>query len=283
MRAKRKREEEEEEEDDDDDDQSESESEGESGGQGEEESESEDDTGKGKGKGKGKQQGGDGGVTAASTTTTKGSTATGKVTDCVALDCEMVGTGPDGRDDALAHVAIVNSEGAVVYESYVAVPDRITDYRTRYSGIRRGDLVHAPPFSQVQAEVAKILAGRRLIGHALRNDLAALQLQHPYTETRDTADYPPFRGSAGKPQKLSKLAATLLGVSIQSQTHSPVEDARAAMLLYLRHEAEWESWLAPILRLKLGKRRRKEKKASSASAVVTKRDQSKNRDLKRLR
>jgi len=177
----------------------------------------------------------------------------------------------------------VTSTGAVLVDSYVAVPDRITNYRSAFSGIRRGMLDHAPSFDEVQQVVADLLRGRRLIGHGLRNDLAALRLQHPYTDTRDTADYPPFRGAAGKPQKLAKLAAQHLGVTIQGKTHNPVEDARAAMLLYLRHEAEWETWLAPIIRMKLGKRRRKERKAASASAVVTKRDPTKNRDLARLR
>jgi RNA exonuclease 4 len=56
----------------------------------------------------------------------------------VALDCEMVGVGPEpNRDSALARVSLVNFHGHQVYDSYVQIPRNIevTDYRTHVSGI----------------------------------------------------------------------------------------------------------------------------------------------------
>merc|ERR1712025_442066 len=39
---------------------------------------------------------------------------------------------------------------------------------------------------------------------------------------------------------LKKLAAEVLGVTIQTGEHSSTEDARTAMLLYQSHKKEWE-------------------------------------------
>ena len=54
---------------------------------------------------------------------------------CVSLDCEMVGTGATGDFSMLARCSIVNHHGNVLYDSYVAPMDKITDYRTKFSGI----------------------------------------------------------------------------------------------------------------------------------------------------
>ena len=59
---------------------------------------------------------------------------------CIALDCEMVGTGPTGDFSMLARCSIVNHHGNTLYDKYVAPMDVITDYRTAYSGIRPWDL-----------------------------------------------------------------------------------------------------------------------------------------------
>lgn len=58
----------------------------------------------------------------------------------VALDCEMVGLGENGKTSALARCAIVDYDGAVVYDEFVRPPGYVTDFRTKYSGIRKKDL-----------------------------------------------------------------------------------------------------------------------------------------------
>ena len=103
--------------------------------------------------------------------------------------------------------------------------------------------------------MAALLAGRLLVGHALKNDLKALLLSHPRRMIRDTAAYTPLMRAAphvggptaaarrGRAAKLKDLAAAHLGLTIQEGEHSAAEDARAALLLYQRYAAEWEASL----------------------------------------
>ncbi|KAK4994006.1 3'-5' exonuclease, partial [Elasticomyces elasticus] len=158
----------------------------------------------------------------------------------------MVGTGPPPHADSLlARVSIVSFLGEQVYDSYV-VPQagiEVTDYRTHVSGIQRKHLRPgcARPFKQVQQDVAAILDGRILVGHALKNDLSVLMLNHPPRDIRDTARYAGFRElSMGRTPALRKLAKEVLGLEIQTGEHSSVEDARAAMLLFKREKAGFE-------------------------------------------
>lgn len=58
----------------------------------------------------------------------------------VALDCEMVGIGSNGKRSALARAAVVDFEGTVLYDNYVRPKSFVTDFRTKYSGIRKSDL-----------------------------------------------------------------------------------------------------------------------------------------------
>ena len=50
-------------------------------------------------------------------------------------------------------VAIVNAREQPVYVCYVKPTEFVTDYRTRYSGVRPFHMKHALPFDQVQREV----------------------------------------------------------------------------------------------------------------------------------
>lgn len=71
----------------------------------------------------------------------------------VALDCEMVGTGPGGRCSELARCSILDYHGNVLYDKYVRPCQPVTDYRTRWSGIQRHHLHDATPFAQAREEV----------------------------------------------------------------------------------------------------------------------------------
>lgn len=73
----------------------------------------------------------------------------------VAIDCEMVGTGPQGRLSELARCSVVNYEGDVIYDKYVQPELPIVDYRTRWSGITKQHMKSAIPFKAAQAEVRK--------------------------------------------------------------------------------------------------------------------------------
>lgn len=184
----------------------------------------------------------------------------------VALDCEMVGVGYKGTRSALARVTIVNWHGFVVLDTYVQPKEPVTDYRTWVSGVRKRHLKNAPTFEEVQKQVADILKGRVLVGHAVHNDLRALLLTHPQTMTRDTGTYKPLCDKTGKKQtSLRELAALLLGIQIQIKgaAHSPVEDARATMAIFRTQKAEWDAILG------VGKKTRGKKSESSESSEST--------------
>ena len=75
------------------------------------------------------------------------------VTGALALDCEMVGVGPFGHTSVLASVCVVNEYGNIVYYSLSSPAEKITDYRTKYSGISKGMLDGAPSFESVREKV----------------------------------------------------------------------------------------------------------------------------------
>lgn len=54
----------------------------------------------------------------------------------------MVGVGPEGAESALARVSAVNFHGALLLDAFVRPRERVVDYRTQFSGIRPGDMVH---------------------------------------------------------------------------------------------------------------------------------------------
>ena len=165
----------------------------------------------------------------------------------VAIDCEMVGVGPDGSESILARVSLVNWHGAVLMDSFVRPKEKVTDYRTWVSGVRPADLQGAPTFQEVQSQVAQLIEGRVLVGHAIHNDLKALLLSHPKPLIRDTAQNKVCRELANtKYPSLKKLVALKLGIEIQKQgaEHSPVEDARATMALYRTLHPDWQKSLS---------------------------------------
>ncbi|NXQ17339.1 REXO4 exonuclease, partial [Peucedramus taeniatus] len=164
------------------------------------------------------------------------------LTRAVAMDCEMVGVGPKGEDSILARVSIVNQFGKCVYDKYVKPTEKVTDYRTAVSGIRPQNINSGEDFKTVQKEVAEILQGRILVGHALRNDLKVLLLDHPHKKIRDTQRYKLFkqRVKSSRPS-LKLLCEKLLNVQVQTAEHSSIQDAQAAMRLYTLEKKKWEA------------------------------------------
>ena len=103
----------------------------------------------------------------------------------LALDCEMVEL--DGAINGLARVSVVNYYGHILLDSLVKPPrgTRITDYRTKYSGITP-KLMWGSPSQLITTHEEALLKTKRLlkdavvIGHSLWNDFAALEYDsHP--------------------------------------------------------------------------------------------------------
>ncbi|CCC68618.1 hypothetical protein NCAS_0B05340 [Naumovozyma castellii] len=160
----------------------------------------------------------------------------------LAIDCEFVGIGPEGKEHALARVSIVNYFGHVVMDEFVKPREKVTDWRTWVSGIKPEHMKTAISFKEAQQRASELLNGRILVGHSLKHDLEALLLSHPKPMIRDTARYLPWRQTyaKGKSPSLKKLAKEVLKLDIQSGEHSSVQDARATMLLYKSAKKEFE-------------------------------------------
>ena len=58
-------------------------------------------------------------------------------------------------------------------DKFVRQKEKVTDFRTKYSGIRPADIHEskAVPLEEVQEEAAKLMKDRTLVGHSIQNDL----------------------------------------------------------------------------------------------------------------
>lgn len=175
-------------------------------------------------------------------------------TTVVALDCEMVGTGLGGHCSELARCSILDYHGNVLLDKYVKPSHPVTNYRTRWSGIRRHHLYNAMPFTEAREQIQKILEGKVVVGHSVYHDFEALDMLHPGHMVRDTSTARLLGRLAGFPRErcasLKILSKKLLNRDIQTgrNGHSSVEDARASLDLYKLVEGEWEQELQNGLR-----------------------------------
>ncbi|XP_060067898.1 uncharacterized protein LOC132548091 [Ylistrum balloti] len=167
------------------------------------------------------------------------------LTKAVALDCEFVGVGSNSKQDMLARVSLVNHFGHCIYDTFVKPQEQVTDYRTWVSGVREEDMLKGVEFSEACKNLAEMIKGRILVGHAIKNDLKVLYLSHPKKLIRDTSKYKPFREMfCGKTPSLKKLTAKVLDVAVQEGEHSSIQDAQATMRLYTMYKQKWEKDLA---------------------------------------
>eukprot|EP00978_Attheya_sp_CCMP212_P026805 scaffold88881_cov49-Attheya_sp.AAC.6 len=171
----------------------------------------------------------------------------------VALDCEMVGIGSGGKQSALARVSLVDWDGSVVIDTFVQVPDRVTDFRTHVSGVRSKDISStsssAMELHECRNLVASLMKDKVLVGHSLKNDLSALLLDHPKVDIRDTAKYRPLMRrqlQKFRPRKLRDLVKEHVGTVIQAdgEEHSSIDDAQASMDLFKCFREAWEKELS---------------------------------------
>lgn len=170
----------------------------------------------------------------------------------LAIDCEFVGVGPGGEESALARVSIVNFYGYTIYDEFVKPRETVTDWRTWVSGVSPKHMSRAISFQQAQADTAKLLKDRILVGHAVHHDLEALFLTHSKALIRDTTKLGKFRAvSGGKTPGLKKLCQHFLDIDIQQGQHSSVEDARATMLLFRMFKKDFDKGTNPKPKLSI--------------------------------
>ena len=170
---------------------------------------------------------------------------------CVALDCEFVGVGLGGKLSVLARVSVVDWYGRKMFDAFVHVEERVTDYRTHVSGVTEKDLKgpKAMNFGLVRKQVKQLLKNKIIVGHGLENDLRALKIEHdfPWYNIRDSAtQYQPYmrvdQFGQLRPRRLRDLVWYNLGIVIQQEgrPHDSLEDARAAMALYRNEQPNWD-------------------------------------------
>jgi len=172
----------------------------------------------------------------------------------IAMDCEMVGIGYNGQQSMLARVTIIDENCKVLFDKYVKPTCKITEYRTFVSGIlpehldeNGSNAENLLDIATCRSQVLDILRNKILVGHALKNDLNALDIFHPWHQIRDTAQWGPFmkvRFNDGIywPRKLKELVRENLSYEIQrpGKPHCPYEDAMAALQLYQYVQQAWE-------------------------------------------
>ena len=106
----------------------------------------------------------------------------------------------------------------------------------------------AQSFEELQMKVKLLISNKIVVGHGLGNDFRALKLKHAKKDVRDTANY--FQNKTGGKPSLAKLTEERLGIKIQSGEHSPVQDARAALRVYLGGTNIFsEKWNSLLLRV----------------------------------
>uniref|UniRef100_A0A3B3ZPP2 RNA exonuclease 4 n=1 Tax=Periophthalmus magnuspinnatus TaxID=409849 RepID=A0A3B3ZPP2_9GOBI len=191
------------------------------------------------------------------------------LTKAVAIDCEMVGVGPDGEESILARVSLVNQFGKCIYDKYVKPTEKVTDYRTHVSGIRPEDIKNGEDIDTVRKEVAEILQSRIVVGHAIHNDLKILLLDHPKKKIRDTQKYEPFKKMAkSRRPALRVLCKEVLNVKIQQGEHSSVHDAQATMRLYTTVKKQWEAQIKAGIKNKDSEKKRRRQPALGKTKTV---------------
>jgi RNA exonuclease 4 len=166
----------------------------------------------------------------------------------LALDCEMVGVGPGGMQSVLARVSLVDFFGNCLFDTFVRVEERVTDFRTHVSGVHASDLESpkAMSFGKCRRLVKEMIRNKILVGHGLPNDFTVLGIDHPWYNIRDTSLYQPYMkvdhfGNL-RPCRLRDLARVHLAILIQQEgrPHNSMEDACAAMALYRNVQVEWD-------------------------------------------
>ncbi|KAF4699046.1 hypothetical protein FOZ63_009682, partial [Perkinsus olseni] len=177
--------------------------------------------------------------------------------DIVAIDCEMVGTGPEGKESILARASIVNYFGKVLLDALVRPTKKVTDYRTQVTGLDEATLSRlGQPAEEVKAKAAGILLNQKVVvGHAIHHDLEILDLKDKIDSIliRDTSIYPGLRpeGLTTKVPSLKKLTELYLDRKIQTGAHSSVEDARCTLMLYKLKKDGWEEEVKKTYRIRV--------------------------------
>lgn len=146
---------------------------------------------------------------------------------------------PQRSRPQLPHVAFI--------DDYIAVPERIVDYLTQFSGISPGDLdpdhsphVHTGHLIHLKHAYKKIWIllnlGVTFVGHGLKKDFRTINIHVPKNQVIDTVEL--FHRKGTRQLSLRFLIWLLLGEKVQDgqHGHDSIEDARAALRLWEKYQ-----------------------------------------------
>jgi len=142
----------------------------------------------------------------------------------------------------LARISVLRGDagplaGECCIDDYVRTVEPVYDYLTRYSGLTHGDL--DPVTSKHYLTTLKraymklrylVDVGCKFIGHGLKKDFRMINIAVPPEQVIDTVEL--FYLKRHRKLSLRFLAAYLLRIDIQQETHDSIEDARTALRLY---------------------------------------------------
>lgn len=182
--------------------------------------------------------------------------------DLIAIDCEFVALSKevaevdqDGRRVVvdpmrlgLGRVSVLDGrsrestekDGVRFIDDYIISPEPVVDYLTRFSGLRVGDLDPSVsphrlvPLKTVYLKLRHLVdRGCVFVGHGLFSDFRVINLFVPPSQIKDTVEL--FRLPGQRKISLRFLAAFVLKMKIQDDTHDSVVDARIALMLYRKY------------------------------------------------
>eukprot|EP00961_Rhodomonas_salina_P030011 404305-Rhodomonas_salina.2 len=150
------------------------------------------------------------------------------------MDTEMVSCRRGGVvRPVAAQISIVDSDGHVVLHTHARPRWPIVSYNTKYSGITEEHLRDAPPLEKVRANVISLIKGCLLVGHAIDNDLRALDLLHPVDRIVDTQRIPQIQSMLSQSTpSLKNVCLALLDTRIQDGAHCALQDAKATAKVF---------------------------------------------------
>ncbi|KAH8741728.1 hypothetical protein FG386_001302 [Cryptosporidium ryanae] len=185
----------------------------------------------------------------------------------ISIDCEMVGCGDKGKTSVLGRIAVVSDRMELLMDAFVRPSQRITNFRTKWSGLTWSVLKNGESFEKIRNRFLQIVehyektssTGLVFVGHDVSNDFDVIKWSPPDSKIRDTSTYVPLRkilvkallekgeidpnqkeGFLRQKSSLKTLSKFILNKNIQQGSHCPREDAKSAMMLYLKVRDKWE-------------------------------------------